>query len=127
MNHGFGTTGLSPMRCEQSHITSPENRAASVVRVRGDVNWITSRQLRDELKTSMTAGAPARLIVDLRDATHVDSSGLGALLEAMRDADQRRVRFTLSGLSRSLTRILDRTHLTSLFDISPSVEEALQT
>jgi anti-anti-sigma factor len=56
---------------------------ATWVHVAGDVNPLTSPQLRDTLRG---AELNARLIVlDMRDVTSIDSSGVGVILEASND------------------------------------------
>jgi anti-sigma B factor antagonist len=91
------------------------------------VDCTTSGELREEIDQLLTVDHPDRLILDLEGVTHMDSSGLGTLLAGLRNANKRHVRFTLSGLNRSLCHTLERTRLYSLFEIRPTVKEALQT
>ena len=111
---------------EVMHSNNPAH-TSSAVRVVGDIDWTTASELRAEINQLLTLDHPARLILDLKGVTHIDSSGVGALLEGFRDAKKRHLRFTLSGLNGSLHRMLERTHLIMLFDVRPTVEEALQT
>jgi anti-anti-sigma factor len=57
---------------------------------------------------------------------HIDSSGIGALLEGLRKASQLQVPFFLCGLNNAARRTLERTRLNRLFDICGTVEEALR-
>ena len=116
---------VASLRMRFNEIHLPDNRT-SVVSVVGDVNWTTSGKLSAEINQLLTAEHPTRLILDLKGVTHIDSSGVGTLLEGLHGANQRHIRFTLAGLSGSLGRILQRMHLNTLFDIRPTVEEALQ-
>jgi anti-sigma B factor antagonist len=109
------------------HPGSPDGRTPWIVRVAGEVDYTTSGELREEIGQLLTVDHPDRLILDLEGVTHMDSSGLGTLLVGLRDANKRHVRFTLSGLNRSLRHTLERTRLYSLFEIHPTVQEALQT
>jgi anti-sigma B factor antagonist len=113
--------------CEVSHSENPDGQTCSVLRVVGDVDWNTSGELSAEVNKLLTVDYPARLILDLKGVTHIDSSGVGALLEGLHDANKKHVRFTLSGLNRSLLRLMERTQLNVLFDIRSTVDEALQT
>jgi anti-anti-sigma factor len=63
--------------------------------------------------------------VDLKAATHIDSSGIGLLLDAMRRAKQRQARFILCGLNDAVRHVLERTRLNLLFEICPTFEEAV--
>jgi anti-sigma B factor antagonist len=119
--------GSLQMSCHAIHPGRPDGRTSWIVRVAGEVDCTNSRELREEIDQLLTVDHPARLILDLEGLTHMDSSGLGTLLAGLRDANKRHVRFTLSGLNRSLRHTLERTQLYSLFEIRPTVQEALQT
>lgn len=119
--------GLLRMSCHAIHSGGRDGRTPWIVRVAGEVDCTTSEELREEIKHLLTTDHPDRLILDLEGVTHMDSSGLGTLLAGLRDANNRHVRFTLSGLNRSLRHTLERTRLYSLFEIRPTVQEALLT
>jgi anti-sigma B factor antagonist len=122
------TAFVPPLRmsCHAIHSSSLDGRNPWIMRVAGDVNCTTSVELHEEIDHLLMTDHPDRLILDLEGVTHMDSSGLGALLAGLRDANNLHVRFTLSGLSSSLRHTLERTRLYSLFDIRPTVHEALQ-
>jgi anti-sigma B factor antagonist len=117
--------GLLRMSCHAIHAGCRDGGTPWIVRVAGEVDCTTSEELREEIKDLLTTDHPDRLILDLEGVTHMDSSGLGTLLAGLRDANNRHVRFTLSGLSRSLRHTLERTRLDSLFEIHPTIQEAL--
>jgi len=64
------------------------------------------------------------LVLDLSKIDHLDAGGLGALLMLRRWASQQRVQIKLVDPSPVVRRVLDATHLTSVFEIS-SLEQAL--
>jgi anti-sigma B factor antagonist len=97
-----------------------------VVHVSGNVDWTTSSQLRDEVSSLIRSVRPSRVILDLAGVTHLDSSGIGALLASLRDANQRHVAVRLAALSSSLRGLLERTQLHTVFDIRPTVQDALR-
>jgi anti-sigma B factor antagonist len=115
------------MSCHGILRGSQDGRTHWIVQVAGDLDSTNSGELREEINELLTADRPDRLILDLEGVTHMDSSGLGALLAGLDDANKRDVRFTLSGLNRSLRQTLERTRLYSLFEIRLTVQEALQT
>jgi len=122
-----GAPGGSLQMSRHAIHPGPDGRTPWIVRVAGEVDCTTSGELREEIDQLLTVDQPDRLILDLEGVTHMDSSGLGTLLAGLRDANKRQVRFTLSGLNRSLRHTLERTRLYSLFEIRPTVQEALQT
>ena len=99
---------------------------SSVLHVSGEVNWTTSYNLASEIKTTLEANHPARLIVDLNGVNRIDSSGISALVEGLRRADSKHAQFTLCGLSPFLRSVMQRTCLDQVFDIRLTIQEALQ-
>jgi len=103
------------------------DRRTSVVSVAGDIDWESSAVLHTAINQALTRNRLTQLVVDLKDVSRIDSSGLGTLVEGLREAKQRSVRFVLCGLENSLRRVLERTRLSTLFDIRPTRQEALGT
>jgi anti-sigma B factor antagonist len=97
-----------------------------VIHVSGSVDWTTSSQLRAHVSDLILSVGPARVVVDLAGVTHLDSSGIGALMASLRDANQNHIRFLLAALNGSLRRLLERTQLHTVFDIRSSVQDALR-
>jgi anti-anti-sigma factor len=64
------------------------------------------------------------LVVDLSEVEQLDAGGLGVLLQVRRWARQHSVQMKLVNPSPFVLRVLEATHLTSVFEIS-SLEEAL--
>ncbi|MBI3645058.1 MAG: STAS domain-containing protein [Acidobacteriales bacterium] len=64
------------------------------------------------------------LVVDLSEVEQLDAGGLGVLLLVRRGARQHSVQMKLVNPSPFVLRVLEATHLTSVFEIS-SLEEAL--
>ena len=95
----------------------------------GEHDAYTSHRLEDELLVLLEEGR--RIIVDLRDATFVDSTTLSALLSG-RDAAANRpgLELVLVLSERSYTpvhQILDITGLRSEFRIFDDVDDALRS
>jgi anti-anti-sigma factor len=101
-------------------------RRASVVSVAGDIDYSNSGELHAAINEALTKAHLARLVVDLGGVAHIDSSGLGTLLDGLREAQHKNVRFVLCGLENSLRRVLERTRLSTLFEIRPTRQAALQ-
>jgi anti-anti-sigma factor len=75
------------------------NQACSVVHVEGDINWKTSPDVRTAILELLEKGCEKRVIVDLKGAAHIDSSGASVLVEAFDVAEERNVDFLLTGLN----------------------------
>jgi anti-anti-sigma factor len=101
---------------------------SAVVALVGEHDVYTSHRLENELLVLLEEGR--RTIVDLRDATFVDSSTLSALLSGRDAANRRGLELVLVLSERSSTpvhQILDITGLRSEFRIFDDVDDGLRS
>lgn len=66
-----------------------------------------------------------QLVVDLSDVDLIDNFGLGELLLLLRTAQDRRCTLSLAAPGSQVLEMLELTHLDTVFEIYPSLEEAL--
>src|SRR4051794_1652993 len=109
---------------ETLRITSDRVGGAHVLRLRGELDLRTVPKLRMRLAEALERGT-GPVIIDLTDVTFIDSTGLSALLNALR-------RLTRAGRGLVLTlhegpvlRLLRMTRLDSTFALYDSPEAAL--
>src|SRR5919202_1765478 len=98
-----------------------------VVVVRGEHDIYTAPTLRDRLDEAL-GRKPTGVVVDLSGATFLDSSILGALLEARRQALEASNGYVVSigeDPEPGVARILEITGLVPVFPVVRSLEEAL--
>ena len=77
-----------------------------------------------DLIRSAAQTAPPRVILDLSKVTFVDSSGLGAIVNAKK-ALAPATHLDLCTLSGAVDKVFKVTHMDSVFDIYPSLDQAL--
>lgn len=97
--------------------------------IRGEHDIYTAPALRDRLDEAIGAG-PKGVIVDLGAATFLDSSILGALLEARRQALERGLGYVVclgEQPEPGVARILEITGLFPVFPVVRTRDEALTT
>jgi len=114
------------LHSEVQHLQSSNHRTVLVLSLTGAIDLANSSELQAEIRELLTEGRPARVIVDLSKVAHIDSSGIGALLEGLERANQMHVSFILCGLNPAIQRILERTRLNFVFDIRRTVTEGLK-
>jgi anti-sigma B factor antagonist len=112
------------------HILSTEIVEARVpiVRVRGELDISTVAQLARVLRTAATGAArkPPRLVVDLMGLEFCDSSGLRALIGAVKEVQVLGGRVVLAvERDGALDRLLELSGLREFLRVSESVEIAL--
>jgi len=101
----------------------------TVVTFSGEHDLNTAPELRDRLAGVIEGATP--IVVDLSGAAFIDSSIIGAVLDARREAHEKGLGFAvaLSQGAQPVARVLEVTNLTSTLPVHPTraaaVEEAL--
>ncbi len=72
----------------------PSNGTATVVRLEGEHDYDNSPEFRARIEAALDGSQG--VIVDLTEATFVDSSVLGILVRAMREADRRGLSYAIA-------------------------------
>lgn len=80
-----------------------------LVRVSGELDITVRTALVDDVGAALQEEPPPRLVLDLGGVTFCDSSGLGALLDIRRLADEAGVAVVLRAVSAQVARLLDLT------------------
>ena len=93
-------------------------KKGALVQLNGCLNIDSSPSLRDRLLTILQLEAPEVLTVDLSEVSHVDSSGIATLIEALKIARTRNTSLSLKGLQGRLLHVLEVTGIAALFELS---------
>jgi anti-anti-sigma factor len=103
-----------------------QDPGVGVVTLTGEHDGFSSTRLENELAVLLDDGL--RVVVDLRDATFMDSQTLSALLGARHQAEQASLGFALVLSEDRYTQVhhlLELTHLGTAFAVFPTVERAV--
>ena len=97
----------------------------TLMRLSGRIDIDSSPALRDKLHALLRSPHGKGVNVDLSAVTHIDSSGIATLIEALKIARGNKTELSLQGLQPGLRRVLQAAGILSLFDVSsPTVREA---
>jgi anti-sigma B factor antagonist len=96
---------------------------AHVLVLTGELDLSTVGGLRRQVDAALERGA-RRLVVDLTAVTHMDSSGLAALLDALQLTRRAGGGLALVVTSRPIRRTLEIRGVDGLFTIAPTTEAA---
>jgi anti-sigma B factor antagonist len=97
-----------------------------VIDVGGEVDMLTSPQLRSAVLDQFATGAGVELVVlDLDSVTFLGTSGLAALIEVREAAHAAGVELRLACTARRVLRPLTIAGLIPLFDIHDTIDRAL--
>ncbi|MFD2082414.1 anti-anti-sigma factor [Actinopolymorpha cephalotaxi] len=97
-----------------------------VVTLTGDVDVATAPQVRSDLLPLIHQGPPV-VVVDLSAVPFLDSTGLGTLLAVQRRAEALDVTLRLAAPARGPRRALHITGLDRVFDVYPTLDDALRS
>jgi anti-sigma B factor antagonist len=106
-------------------ITSHSAPAATVISPVGRlVLGEKTHALRDEVRNLVAKGRK-RLVLNMKDVTHIDSAGLGALVAAYHSAHSRGAILRLCHLKPIFKELLQVTGLLHVFQVFDTEEDAL--
>ena len=97
---------------------------ATVVALGGDADYESSEPLRRVL-TRIVSEDDGAVVVDLRDAAFMDSSGIAALLNARRRLTRQGRRMAVIADGPAIVRPLELAHLSETLNLRASLREAL--
>ncbi|WP_327745515.1 STAS domain-containing protein [Streptomyces europaeiscabiei] len=103
--------------------TQPTVGGTTVVTLRGELDIVTAPSLAARLD-ALTSGPGPDLVLDLRQVSFIDCTGLGVLCGARNRVKARHGRLRLVTNSSPFLRILRHTGLTGVFDIRSRLPEA---
>jgi|SRR5215207_3403246 anti-anti-sigma factor len=82
--------------------------------------------LRNSMQEIMNSGA-TKVLINMRDVSTIDSSGIGELVSAYTTATNRGAKLKLFNLPAKVTDILTITQLITVFDVFDSEDEAVRS
>ena len=98
--------------------------AVTVVAPHGDVDMAVADDVRVRLTQLIDRGR-ARLVLDLAAVMYIDSSGLGAVVAAMKHARRAGGDIKVCALDHDVRSLFEMTHLTKLLDIRATRQDAI--
>jgi anti-anti-sigma factor len=103
-----------------------QNNDCAVVHVAGEVDMSNSRKLRETLLDLIQKRGQKKLVINLGEVPSMDSSGIATLMEGFHEAKKQDGEIIVVGVGESLRGVLSLTGLLGVFDIRPTVEDALR-
>lgn len=82
--------------------------------------------LRNAVQEAINGGA-MRVVINLKDVTTIDSSGVGELVSAYTTATNRGAKLRLENLPAKVSDILQITQLITVFDVYDSEDDAVRS
>jgi anti-anti-sigma factor len=95
---------------------------STVVRAVGEVDLSATEDLAAAVRPCLAHGESVEL--DLAGVEFIDSSGLGTLVQLLKEAARNGASLTLTGVSTSTYRLLEVTGLAPVFDVRLASKDA---
>src|SRR4051812_12118121 len=108
---------------EQPVISVDQHDGAWVVRLGGELDLYNADAVRETLR-AVTGKAPERLVLDLSEVSFIDSTALGALIEARANLPERRG-LLLAAPGRDTRRALQVSGIDRRLPVHDTVDDAL--
>ncbi|MBT2264366.1 STAS domain-containing protein [Rhodococcus erythropolis] len=106
-----------------SYATRSVDSGAVVIAPQGRLNMVAAPGLRAQLH-ELVANGSIRIVIDLSGTDFIDSSGLGALVSALKAARQAGGDLRIATPSRQIETVLELTNLNRVLRVYPSSDEA---
>jgi anti-anti-sigma factor len=101
---------------EKSGMKTVANENGALASLHGRIDIDSSPAVRDQLIALLHAPHPRTVSIDLSGVTHIDSSGVATLIEALKIARNCKTELRLQGLHDRLHRLFEATGILSLFN-----------
>ncbi|MBG0565248.1 STAS domain-containing protein [Actinoplanes aureus] len=110
---------------DESIRTTLGDDGAVTVTVLGEIDFSNADEVALGIRDAVMDWSPTIVLVDLRDASFIDSTGLGALIEGYRAATDRDIDFVVVNPSETFRRVLTVTGLADFFGLTEPAETSL--
>jgi anti-anti-sigma factor len=90
-----------------------------VIKLNGNLNATTSQEFRQNITDVLEIGAKI-VLVDFKDVTFMDSSGLGALVLAFKTLRAADTKLVLCSINEQVRILFELTNMDKVFEIFPS-------
>jgi anti-sigma B factor antagonist len=97
---------------------------ALVVVAGGDITLDQSPAFHKALK-KICDRSPKHLVIELSNVSHIDSAGVGTLVDVFRRVRNAKGRMSLAGMNRQVRGVFEITKLDTFFPIFDTEQEAL--
>ncbi|MFS2293694.1 MAG: STAS domain-containing protein [Actinomadura sp.] len=95
----------------------------TLVRVKGDIDVVSRTRFEETLLEVVESGDP--VVIDMREVTFCDSTGLNAIVAANRRADERGIPLCLVALPPRVQRVFRITGIDKFIPIHDTLREAI--
>lgn len=108
------------------HLTFARTPSCLVARVSGELDLSSAARFRNLMDNELRKSAVPNVVINLKDLTFVDSTGLGVILGRHKTVTSWGGRFILSDVAPKVISMLEMAGLLPVFQIGGTEEEAVK-
>jgi anti-sigma B factor antagonist len=101
-----------------------EYKGNTVVSLSGEIDMHSSPVLREKL-LNVIKNKPSRLIVNFKDVSYIDSSGIATFVEGLKHVKAYQGRMQFSELPQAILDIFSFSRLDKVFEICENLDDAV--
>ena len=101
-----------------------EYQGRKVIAMTGDIDMHTSPKLREHLLCVIREKPPA-VLVDFRDVSYIDSSGIATFVEGLKGVKSYGGRLLLAGIPKDIMEVFCFAKLDRVFEICGTLDDAV--
>jgi len=90
----------------------------STVELDGEIDAATVGLMKQKIAEAISANPGGRVTIDMTDVTFLDSTGLGALVSALRQARDGGGDITITNAAPNIRKVFDITGLAQVFELT---------
>lgn len=107
-------------------IHSYEDKGIYIVRVSGDIDHLSSSKVKEAVSYGISKYKSNKIIIDLKEVYFMDSSGIGMLIGRYKEMSLLCGEIVLSGINKSIKKILYLSGLHKIIKNFDSLNEAIK-
>jgi stage II sporulation protein AA (anti-sigma F factor antagonist) len=96
-----------------------------VVRLAGELDHHTAEQLREQVETVMASQKVRHMLLNLKDLSFMDSSGLGVILGRYKQVSQKSGQMIVCAISPSIYRLFELSGMFKILKVVDSEDQAM--
>lgn len=106
-------------------ISQRNNGQVTILDIHGEIDLYNTPEI-EMLTRKLAKEGKTRILINLREAPYIDSTGLGMLLNIQKELQRVSGALKLTGFSPGLRKIFEMTKLITRFEVFESEEDALK-
>lgn len=107
-------------------ITTRQGGSAIIVDISGEITLFNAPDLRKVLMELLKVRKAPHVVVNMTNASYIDSAGVACLVEALKVARESKLGLALYGLNRVAKEVFELTRLINVFEVYGTEEEAVR-